>query len=185
MAEFEAEFDQAAWERGLATMSQAQLNEELLECARYNEPEDLIKVIEAGGDFELAAMYGLERVWEALDRLEKRKSLQSEKYQRLFAKFRRLQRAWQDDAEDPELLLQRAARVHRSRVFACKSSTLRRDQRRLLPDVCQPAAADAPGGPRHRSPQHWCGRHRISGRQLGGARWTSAAAEPLGGRGAV
>ena len=50
MAEFEAEFDQAAWERGLATMSQAQLNEELLECARYNEPEDLIKVIEAGGD---------------------------------------------------------------------------------------------------------------------------------------
>ena len=66
MAEFEAEFDQAAWERGLATMSQAQLNEELLECARYNEPEDLIKVIEAGGDiahtapqcYECVAQFG-------------------------------------------------------------------------------------------------------------------------------
>ena len=85
-----------------------ELNEMLLNHAGDGDEDDdeddhLMKVIEAGGDIELAAMYGLERVWEALDRLEKRKSLQSEKYQRLFAKFRRLQRAWQDDAEDPEL----------------------------------------------------------------------------------
>ena len=98
----------AAWERSLRTRTQAELDEMLLtRCEDVNEygdeDDDLMKVIEAGGDIELAAMYGLERVWEALDRLEKHKSLQSEKYQRLFAKFRRLQRAWQDDAEDPEL----------------------------------------------------------------------------------
>ena len=96
----------AAWERSLRTRTQAELDEMLLtRCEDVNEygdeDDDLMKVIEAGGDIEHAAMRGLERVWEALDWFENHKSLQSETYQRLFAKLRRLQRAWQDDAEDP------------------------------------------------------------------------------------
>ena len=62
----------AAWERSLRTRTQAELDEMLLtRCEDVNEygdeDDDLMKVIEAGGDIEHAAMRGLERVWEALD----------------------------------------------------------------------------------------------------------------------